>query len=114
MKKQKIAVIGLGYVGLPLAVEFGKITDTVGFDINSKRVAELNKGIDRTLEVETKDLKSAKKLKCTSVLEDIRPCNFYIIAVPTTVDKYKNPDLTPLYKASKNVAKVIKKGEIVI
>jgi UDP-N-acetyl-D-galactosamine dehydrogenase len=114
MKKQKIAVIGLGYVGLPLAVEFGKIIETVGFDINSKRVEELNTGIDRTLEVESKDLKSAKKLKCTSVLDDIRPCNFYIIAVPTPVDKYKNPDLTPLYKASETVAKVINKGDIVV
>ena len=114
MKKHKIAVIGLGYVGLPLAVEFGKFFETIGFDINSKRVKELNNGIDRTLEVESKDLKSAKKLKCTSVLEDIRPCDFYIIAVPTPVDNYKNPDLTPLYKASETVAKVIKKGDIVV
>ncbi|MBN2858069.1 MAG: Vi polysaccharide biosynthesis UDP-N-acetylglucosamine C-6 dehydrogenase TviB, partial [Candidatus Delongbacteria bacterium] len=114
MKKQKIAVIGLGYVGLPLAVEFGKVNETVGFDINAKRIDELNKGIDRTLEVETKDLKSAKHLKCTCSLEDIKKCNFYIIAVPTPVDKYKNPDLTPLYKASETVAKVIKKGDIVV
>ncbi|MDY0016265.1 MAG: Vi polysaccharide biosynthesis UDP-N-acetylglucosamine C-6 dehydrogenase TviB [Candidatus Delongbacteria bacterium] len=114
MKKHRIGVIGLGYVGLPLAVEFGKVFDTVGFDINSKRVDELNKGIDRTLEVETKDLKSAKLLKCTSKLEELKKCDFFIVAVPTPVDKYKNPDLTPLYKASETVAKVIKKGDIVV
>jgi UDP-N-acetyl-D-glucosamine/UDP-N-acetyl-D-galactosamine dehydrogenase len=114
MKNQKIAVIGLGYVGLPLAVEFGKVFETVGFDISESRVKELNKGIDRTLEVESENLKSAKLLKCTCRLEDIKKSNFYIIAVPTPVDKYKNPDLTPLYKASETVAKVIKKGDIVV
>jgi len=114
MKKQKIGVIGLGYVGLPLAVEFGKVFETTGFDINSKRVAELNKGIDRTLEVESENLKSAKMLKCTSDLEELKKCNFYIVAVPTPVDKYKNPDLTPLIRASETVGKVIKKGDIVV
>ncbi len=114
MKKHRIGVIGLGYVGLPLAVEFGKVFDTVGFDINSKRVEELNKGIDRTLEVEAKDLKSAKFLKCTSKLEELKKCDFFIVAVPTPVDKYKNPDLTPLYRASETVAKVIKKDDIVV
>jgi len=114
MKKEKIAVIGLGYVGLPLAVEFGKIFETVGFDISSKRVEELNKGIDRTLEVESENLKSAKLLKCTCKLDDIKKCNFYIVAVPTPVDKYKNPDLTPLIKASETVGKVIKKGDIIV
>lgn len=114
MKKHRIGVIGLGYVGLPLAVEFGKVYDTVGFDINSKRVDELNKGIDRTLEVETKDLKSAKLLKCTSKLEELKKCDFFIVAVPTPVDKYKNPDLTPLIRASETVGKVIKKKDIVV
>ncbi|HAQ62190.1 TPA: Vi polysaccharide biosynthesis protein VipA/TviB, partial [Candidatus Delongbacteria bacterium] len=114
MKKQKIAVIGLGYVGLPLAVEFGKVFETVGFDISSKRVEELNKGIDRTLEVESKNLKSAKMLKYTCKLDDIKKCNFYIVAVPTPVDKYKNPDLTPLIKASETIGKVIKKGDIIV
>ncbi len=114
MKKHKIAVIGLGYVGLPLAVEFGKVFETVGFDINEKRVSELNKGIDRTLEVESVNLKSAKLLKCTSELDEIRKCDFFIVAVPTPVDKYKNPDLTPLIKASETVGKVIKKGDIVV
>ena len=114
MKKHKIGIIGLGYVGLPLAVEFGKVFDTVGFDINSKRVDELNKGIDRTLEVEMKDLKSAKLLKCTSKLDELKKCDFYIVAVPTPVDKYKNPDLTPLIRASETVGKVIKKKDIVV
>ncbi|MBN2789761.1 MAG: Vi polysaccharide biosynthesis UDP-N-acetylglucosamine C-6 dehydrogenase TviB [Candidatus Delongbacteria bacterium] len=116
MKKEKIriAVIGLGYVGLPLAVEFGKILPTVGFDISSKRVSELNKGIDKTLEVESKDLMSSKYLKCTHKLEDIKNCNFYIIAVPTPIDKYKNPDLKPLIGASKTVAQVLSKGDIVV
>ncbi|HQO10254.1 MAG TPA: Vi polysaccharide biosynthesis UDP-N-acetylglucosamine C-6 dehydrogenase TviB [Clostridiales bacterium] len=114
MKKHKIAVIGLGYVGLPLAVEFGKIFETVGFDVNAKRVEELKKGIDRTLEVESENLKSAKLLKCTAKLDDIKKCDFYIVAVPTPVDKYKNPDLTPLIRASETVGKVIKKGDIVV
>ena len=115
MKDQiKIAIIGLGYVGLPLAVEFGKHYKTIGFDVNSKRVKELNDGIDKTLEVESKDLKSAKLLKCTSSIKDIKDCNYYIIAVPTPIDKFKNPDLTPLIGASKTVAKVLSKNDIVI
>ena len=114
MKKHNIGVIGLGYVGLPLAVEFGKVFETVGFDINEKRVKELNKGIDRTLEVESENLRSAKKLKCTTSLEELKKCDFYIVAVPTPVDKYKNPDLTPLIKASETVGKVIKKNDIVV
>ncbi|NOR45959.1 MAG: Vi polysaccharide biosynthesis UDP-N-acetylglucosamine C-6 dehydrogenase TviB, partial [Candidatus Delongbacteria bacterium] len=115
MKDQiKIAIIGLGYVGLPLAVEFGKYYKTVGFDVNSKRVKELNSGIDKTLEVESKDLKSAKLLKCTNKMKDIKDCNYYIIAVPTPIDKFKNPDLTPLIGASKTVSQVLSKGDIVI
>ncbi|MCK4979139.1 MAG: Vi polysaccharide biosynthesis UDP-N-acetylglucosamine C-6 dehydrogenase TviB [Candidatus Delongbacteria bacterium] len=115
MKDQiKIAIIGLGYVGLPLAVEFGKHYSTIGFDVNAKRVKELNSGIDKTLEVESKDLKSAKFLKCTSKISDIKDCNYYIIAVPTPIDKFKNPDLTPLLGASKTVAQVLSKNDIVI
>jgi UDP-N-acetyl-D-galactosamine dehydrogenase len=114
MKKRRIGVIGLGYVGLPLAVEFGKVFDTVGFDINEKRIKELNKGIDKTLEVDKKNLISAKFLKCSSSLEELKKCDFFIVAVPTPVDKYKNPDLTPLYRASETVAKVIKRGDIVV
>ena len=115
MKDQiKIAIIGLGYVGLPLAVEFGKYYKTIGFDVNTKRVKELNGGIDKTLEVESKDLKAAKLLKCTSKINDIKNCNYYIVAVPTPIDKFKNPDLTPLIGASKTVAQVLSKGDIVI
>ncbi|MBN1971266.1 MAG: Vi polysaccharide biosynthesis UDP-N-acetylglucosamine C-6 dehydrogenase TviB [Candidatus Delongbacteria bacterium] len=110
----KIGVIGLGYVGLPLAVEFGKFYTTIGFDICESRVNELNEGHDKTLEVNDDDLKNAKKLKCSAKLEDLRGCNFYIVAVPTPVDKNKRPDLTPLVKASETVGKVLSKGDIVI
>ena len=112
--KDKIAIIGLGYVGLPLAVEFGKFFKTVGFDVNAKRVKELNSGIDRTLEVESKDLKSAKLLSCTNKISDIKDCNYYVVAVPTPIDKFKNPDLSPLIGASKTVAQVLSKNDIVI
>mgnify|MGYP001036128728 CR=1 FL=1 len=118
----KLAVIGLGYVGLPLAVEFAKKYLTIGFDINQKRVGELNVGNDFTLEVSNEDLlkvltkeKSAKSgLLCTASLEDIRECNYFIVTVPTPVDKHNRPDLTPLYKASETVGKVLKKGDIVV
>jgi UDP-N-acetyl-D-glucosamine/UDP-N-acetyl-D-galactosamine dehydrogenase len=117
-----IVVIGLGYVGLPLAVEFAKKFKTIGFDINAKRVAELKIGVDFTLEVEKKKLQEVIKenateqvgLFCTDKLDDIREANFYIITVPTPVDKYNRPDLTPLYKASETVGKVLKKGDIVV
>ncbi|MBS4056887.1 MAG: Vi polysaccharide biosynthesis UDP-N-acetylglucosamine C-6 dehydrogenase TviB [Bacteroidales bacterium] len=114
MSDKKIAVIGLGYVGLPLAVEFGKHFDTVGFDINKRRIKELREGHDRTLEVEDKDLKMATRMQVTDVLDDIRSCNIYIVTVPTPIDKNKRPDLTPLIKASETVGKVLGKGDIVI
>ena len=122
----KITVIGLGYVGLPLAVEFAKQYPTVGFDINKSRVDELMNGHDRTLEVENEDLKkvivsdseSIKKnsngLYCTSNLQDIESSNFYVITVPTPTDKNKRPVLTPLIKASESVGSVLKKGDYVI
>ncbi len=110
----KIGIIGLGYVGLPLAVEFGKILDVVGFDINQARIDELNKGIDRTLEVNKEELASSSKLKFSTSLEDLRNANYFIVTVPTPVDEYKTPDLTPLIKASETVGKVLKKGDIVI
>jgi UDP-N-acetyl-D-glucosamine/UDP-N-acetyl-D-galactosamine dehydrogenase len=110
----KIGVIGLGYVGLPLAVEFGKITDVVGFDINRTRIEELNSGLDRTLEIDKDELLSAKKLICSFNPEDLRSVNFFIVTVPTPVDIYKKPDLTPLIKASETVGRVISKGAIVI
>jgi UDP-N-acetyl-D-galactosamine dehydrogenase len=116
-----LAIIGLGYVGLPLAVEFGKKYNTIGFDINKERIAELNEGEDHTLEVSSDDLKAVLKkdnseigLLCTNNLESIRSCNYFIVTVPTPVDKNNRPDLTPLYKASETVGKVLKKGDIVI
>lgn len=121
MIKNRIAIIGLGYVGLPLAVEFGKKQHTVGFDINQARVNELNNGHDRTLEISDEDLKATmanvseiSSFKCTTNVIDIKDCNYYIVTVPTPTDKNNRPDLTPLYKASETVGKVLKKGDIVI
>ncbi len=111
---EKIGIIGLGYVGLPLAVEFGKIAEVIGFDINEQRIAELTNGIDRTLEVDAEGLKSAKMLTFTSNAQQLQSVNYFIVTVPTPVDIYKNPDLTPLIKASETVGKVLKKGDIVI
>lgn len=110
----RIAVIGLGYVGLPLAAEFGKIYTTVGFDIDQIRIDELRKGIDRTLEVNAEQLASASNLTFTTALDDIKDCTVYIVTVPTPVDKYNKPDLTPLKKASASIGKLLKKGDIVV
>lgn len=110
----KICVIGLGYVGLPLAVEFGKIYEVLGFDINLKRIKELQEFKDTTLEVEEKELREAKFLKYTNRLEDIKDIDVFIVTVPTPVDKFNRPDLTPLIKASQTVGKTIQKGAIVI
>ncbi|NVO20301.1 MAG: Vi polysaccharide biosynthesis UDP-N-acetylglucosamine C-6 dehydrogenase TviB [Bacteroidetes bacterium] len=114
MNELNVAIIGLGYVGLPLAVEFGKKLKVVGFDINEKRIRELQSGIDHTLETSSEDLKAAKDLKYTSKLEDLRECNYFIVTVPTPIDRFKRPDLTPLIKASETVGKVLTKGGIVI
>ncbi len=111
---EKIGIIGLGYVGLPLAVEFGKILEVVGFDINQARIEELKNGIDRTLETDREELASAVKLTYSFNLEDLRKVNHYIVTVPTPVDEYKTPDLTPLRKASETVGKVLKRGDVVI
>ena len=110
----KIAVIGLGYVGLPLAVEFGKKFSTVGFDINRKRVDELRSGNDFTLEVNSEDLGRATHLIYTTEIEAIKDCNFYIVTVPTPIDDSNAPDLKPLESASQSVGKVIKNGDIVV
>lgn len=112
----KICVIGLGYVGLPLARLFSTKYETVGFDMNQKRVEALMAGHDATLEVSDELLQSALKngFKCTSLIDDIRDCNFYVVAVPTPVDKDNNPDLTPLYGASTTIGRVISKGDIVV
>lgn len=106
----KIAVIGLGYVGLPLAVEFGKGRHVVGFDVNHKRIDELNNGHDSNLETTDDELKDACNLSFTSSIEDIKDCNFYIITVPTPINDYKQPDLTPLIRASETVGRIIKDG----
>ncbi len=114
MEHKKIAVIGLGYVGLPLAVEFGKKRPTIGFDINNTRIKELKDGHDRTLEVDDHELALAKFLMITESIIDIQDCNYYIVTVPTPIDKSRRPNLTPLIKASETVGKVLKKGDIVI
>ena len=113
-QQRNVAVIGLGYVGLPLAVEFGKNRSVVGFDINARRIAELQAGHDHTLETEPEALRAARHLRFTTRLEDLRECNCFIVTVPTPIDEHKRPDLTPLIKASETVGKVLKPGDIVI
>ncbi len=110
----RIAVIGLGYVGLPLAVEFAKVGPVVGFDINAARIAALGSGVDETQEVEPADLAAATQLSFTTALDDLRACNFYVVTVPTPIDAHKRPDLTPLIRASETVGKVLKAGDIVV
>jgi len=110
----RLAVIGLGYVGLPLAVEFGKKRSVVGFDINQPRIAALQAGHDSTLEVSDEELAQAAQLSYTSNLDDLKNCNVFIVTVPTPIDEFKRPDLTPLIKASETIGKVLKKGDIVI
>ena len=114
MKNTKLAIIGLGYVGLPLAVEFGKQRQITGFDINEARINALKAGHDATLEVSDEELKEATGLRFTNKLEDIAECNVYIVTVPTPINASKQPDLTPLRKASETIGKVLKKGDIVI
>jgi UDP-N-acetyl-D-galactosamine dehydrogenase len=111
---QLVAIIGLGYVGLPLAVEFGKKRPAVGFDINTARIAELQAGRDRTLETTAEELKAAAQLRFTSHAEDLRECSVFIVTVPTPVDAANRPDLTPLVKASETVGKVMPQGAIVV
>lgn len=109
-----MGVIGLGYVGLPLAVEFGKRFDTVGFDVKAARIDELKRGKDSTLEVSRAELTSAKQLSFTTSLADLKRCRVFIVTVPTPIDEYKRPDLTPLERASETVGKVLKKGDVVV
>lgn len=110
----KLAVVGLGYVGLPLAVEFGKKREVLGFDINQKRIAELQSGVDHTLEVSSEELKEATQLRFSAEGAELAKANMFIVTVPTPIDEYKQPDLTPLVKASETIGKVLKKGDIVI
>lgn len=110
----KVAIIGLGYVGLPLAVEFGKKFDVIGFDINPNRIQELSNGKDRTREVETSELTASTGLTFTTCVDELNKANIFIVTVPTPIDEFKKPDLTPLIKASETVGKVLKRGDIVI
>ncbi len=114
LKELQLAVVGLGYVGLPLAVEFGRLRPVIGYDINSARIAELRACRDSTLETSAEELRAAQHLQVTDQLDDLRPCNCYIVTVPTPIDEYKRPDLTPLISASQAVGKVLNRGDIVI
>jgi len=114
MINKKIALIGLGYVGLPLAVEFGKKRMVVGFDINQARINNLKNSVDSTLEVTPEELKGATHLSYTTNLDDVKDCEIFIVTVPTPIDKHKRPDLTPLEKSSEAVGSILKKGDIVI
>ena len=110
----KLGVIGLGYVGLPLAAEFGKVRSVVGFDINAKRITELEAGKDSTLELSPKELAEAKHLRFASGVESLKECNLFIVTVPTPIDAHKRPDLTPLIKASETLGRILKRGDIVV
>jgi UDP-N-acetyl-D-galactosamine dehydrogenase len=113
-RKCKIGVVGLGYVGLPLAVEFGKRFQTIGFDIKASRIAELKAGHDSTLEVDASDLKAAKFLTYSTNIKDLRTCKVFVATVPTPIDRYNRPDLKPIRSASELIGKVLKKGDVVI
>ena len=113
-RKSRVAVVGLGYVGLPLAVEFGKRLETIGFDVKPERVAQLRASRDTTLEVTREELKSATHLSFTTELADLKRCRVFIVTVPTPIDGYKRPELTPLMRASETVGKVMRAGAVVI
>ena len=110
----KIAVIGLGYVGLPLAVAFAKRFPVLGFDINSSRIKQLETGVDSTLEISNSELVAAEALSFSCSEDDLKSCNTFVVTVPTPIDKFKRPDLTPLLKASSMLGRVIKKGDVII
>ncbi|MDX1528778.1 MAG: Vi polysaccharide biosynthesis UDP-N-acetylglucosamine C-6 dehydrogenase TviB, partial [Gammaproteobacteria bacterium] len=110
----RLAVVGLGYVGLPLAAAFGRQMDVIGFDINAARVTELREGVDRTLELSTEELKGATRLRYTDQLEELRGSNVYIITVPTPIDSARRPDFDPLLKSSAAIGSILSKGDIVI
>ena len=114
LEQLKVAIIGLGYVGLPLAVEFGQKVAVIGFDIDQKRIDELKRGQDHTLEVSPEELKQAQYLQYSTQLKDLESCNFFIVTVPTPIDDFKQPNLTPLIKASTSIGQVLKKGDIVV
>ncbi len=114
LEQLKIAIMGLGYVGLPLAVEFGKKVQTMGFDINLQRIQELNNFQDHTLEVSAEELAQVENLSYCSHIEQLKQCNFFIVTVPTPIDNFKQPDLTPLIKASQSIAQILKQGDVVV
>src|SRR5579871_6445529 len=113
LRKCRIGVVGLGYVGLPLAVEFGKHFETVGFDVKEGRIKELSRGKDSTLEVSRAELAASKRLSFTTRLQDLKRCDVFIVTVPTPIDEYKRPDLTPLVRASETVGQVLRRGAVV-
>src|SRR6185437_5778302 len=113
-KDARLAVIGLGYVGLPLAVGFGRVLPTLGFDINTQRIVELKAGRDHTLEVPPDALRAAQHLRCSDNTDDLAGCNVFIVTVPTPIDSFKRPDLRPLESASRMVGRAIKRGGLVI
>ena len=113
-KDLKLAIIGLGYVGLPLALEFAKKRKVIGFDTQEKRIKDLQSGIDKNLEVSKEELSDAKQLVITNDIQNLETANCYIVAVPTPIDKHKIPDLKLLFLASETVGKILKKGDIVI
>jgi len=114
LRNLKIGVVGLGYVGLPLAVEFGKRFNTVGFDVKTSRIEDLERGHDSTLETSESELAAATKLIFTNSVEDLKPCRVFVVTVPTPIDSYKRPDVTPLVKSSESVGSVLKTGDVVI
>ena len=113
-ENKKIGIIGLGYVGLPLAIEFGKTREVVGYDIKESRINELKNNTDLTLEISEEDFKDSIHLNFTSHIEDLNDCQIFIVTVPTPIDEYKKPDLNPLIKSSQAVGSILKKGDIVI
>jgi UDP-N-acetyl-D-galactosamine dehydrogenase len=114
LKNKNLAIIGLGYVGLPLAVEFGKHRSVIGFDINSVRIEELKSGNDHTLECSFQQLKAATQLRYSASLDELKQAQVFIVTVPTPVDQANRPDMTPLVKASETVGKVLKPGDVVV
>jgi UDP-N-acetyl-D-galactosamine dehydrogenase len=114
LERARVAIIGLGYVGLPLAVAFGRQRPTVGFDINQKRIAELERGEDHTREVDGEELRQATHLSFSADPRALAECNVFIATVPTPIDEHKRPDLTPLIKASETIGKVLKRGDVAI
>ncbi len=114
LSESKIGIIGLGYVGLPLAVEFGKLLPTIGLDINPTRIEELKAGYDKSLECSTEELKTAEKLSYSSIPSELQDCNVFVVTVPTPIDGYNRPDLTPLIKASQSIGGILSRGDVVV